>query len=726
MPASKKPPTDNAPDKRIPEALEGASKKTNKSEKTNSKGKEKVASKGSSGARSQTKSQAAATKSTSKAIIKKPPRDEFRIETLPTNRTSEKANTINLHAHARAMPRSSVTPHTTSTKTPTEQRTSVMPSTSTASRRLTKEGAARLAALRNPFASLSRAGSPSSSRPQPSQRPSQRYVQDNGLQQGQSLRTRPPSETPRDGARRREHEALEDRDSDRRHNDKYTIDQPRAEYEHRASGYSQEPRGLENSVYESGHQDDEDAGPVSREYQVSGTSERHRHFGQLPLSRRDQYTQEGAMSVRGEAAPNTSMYSQYGADDMLDYSSQPRARAHALAYADDSENYQQDLDHQHREEPTHYSDHDIAEPFDNGGSRTPYDNHTEDPYSPLAGTTPIEYSRRGVFPQAPPHEHVPQQDQRVTRCRSSSEVSYEERGLQQRPTQRRRTTRSPSLASGRQSSSPVPQDRADSDADNADANRFESDQRDYPKAQYAEKHQPGGRPKQGDYEEEARDIMGLAAVIFKGKIMAEYAYPSKLTERVWARTAWFHAAEKLSIELAPTAEALRLVAVYSWNLRGELKRAARGLVQGFYGFKPLVDPPSQLYNRQLAALLSRNRTFTYETINKESEEHEGLYESPLVQMIINLVFFKNATDDGVLLENVYQPFPLKGLALVLTAIQCAIDEWHSGVHSSVTFSENNYSSVYTKHIRELELFELASGEDRIVHEIRGGLSAHGR
>ncbi len=54
------------------------------------------------------------------------------------------------------------------------------------------------------------------------------------------------------------------------------------------------------------------------------------------------------------------------------------------------------------------------------------------------------------------------------------------------------------------------------------------------------------------------------------------------------------------------------VAVYSWNLRGELKRAARGLVQGFYGFKPLVDPPSQLYNRQLAALLSRNRTFTYE------------------------------------------------------------------------------------------------------------------
>lgn len=52
----------------------------------------------------------------------------------------------------------------------------------------------------------------------------------------------------------------------------------------------------------------------------------------------------------------------------------------------------------------------------------------------------------------------------------------------------------------------------------------------------------------------------------------------------------------------------------------------------------------------------------------KAEEHDGLYGASIIQMVINRVFFKNTTDDGVRLGDLYSPFPLPGLALILTAV----------------------------------------------------------
>lgn len=54
-----------------------------------------------------------------------------------------------------------------------------------------------------------------------------------------------------------------------------------------------------------------------------------------------------------------------------------------------------------------------------------------------------------------------------------------------------------------------------------------------------------------------------------------------------------------------------------------------------------------------------------------ADEHEGLYEAPVIQMVINRVFYKNASDDGIKLRHAYEPFPFKGLALVLTAVSAS-------------------------------------------------------
>ncbi|KAI0824460.1 hypothetical protein BC628DRAFT_1322945, partial [Trametes gibbosa] len=89
------------------------------------------------------------------------------------------------------------------------------------------------------------------------------------------------------------------------------------------------------------------------------------------------------------------------------------------------------------------------------------------------------------------------------------------------------------------------------------------------------------------------------------------------------------------------------------------------------------------------------------------------------------IFYKRASNDGVNLDTMYSPFPLRGIALIL-ALQCGLDEWQSGLRCNVDFAEDNYSSIYHTHIKELEAFEAASGVHKIVSDIQSRISKHGQ
>ncbi|KAI9069145.1 hypothetical protein FKP32DRAFT_1545651, partial [Trametes sanguinea] len=236
----------------------------------------------------------------------------------------------------------------------------------------------------------------------------------------------------------------------------------------------------------------------------------------------------------------------------------------------------------------------------------------------------------------------------------------------------------------------------------------------------------GSRPRMSDFEPDAQEITKLAAVYYKGRGAAEDAYPSKLTENTWAREAWYRASHKLDIELAPNSELIQVLTHYSWNLRGEIKTAARSSVPGVYKFKPIVTHDARIHNHNQAAHLRKARTFAYKDIGQHEEDHDGLYENDIIQMVVNQVFYKDAEDDGILLSTVYDPFPTRAVALVLTAIQCAIDEWSTGVHTNVKFTEDAYSNIYKDHLQDLQDFEAASGEDRILLQMRKEISQYGR
>ncbi|EIW74505.1 hypothetical protein CONPUDRAFT_160207 [Coniophora puteana RWD-64-598 SS2] len=96
-----------------------------------------------------------------------------------------------------------------------------------------------------------------------------------------------------------------------------------------------------------------------------------------------------------------------------------------------------------------------------------------------------------------------------------------------------------------------------------------------------------------------------------------------------------------------------------------------------------------------------------------------IYCGPVIQNLLNEVFFQDRDDDAIRCRDFYEPFPKLALALIMTAIDCAIDEWHTGKRGRITFSETAYRPVYKTYLEDLNRFEL----EGLQHNILGKLQA---
>ena len=57
------------------------------------------------------------------------------------------------------------------------------------------------------------------------------------------------------------------------------------------------------------------------------------------------------------------------------------------------------------------------------------------------------------------------------------------------------------------------------------------------------------------------------------------------------------------------------------------------------------------------------------------DEHHGFLKVPIIQKIINMMWFANKSDEGIKYHIWFKPFPLPTLALVLTAVSVVLHHW---------------------------------------------------
>ncbi|KAG2358204.1 hypothetical protein BDR07DRAFT_1220573, partial [Suillus spraguei] len=95
----------------------------------------------------------------------------------------------------------------------------------------------------------------------------------------------------------------------------------------------------------------------------------------------------------------------------------------------------------------------------------------------------------------------------------------------------------------------------------------------------------------------------------------------------------------------------------------------------------------------------------------------GLYKSELLQDGINIMWFANRIDEGVVYHKYFSPMPVQVVALILIAIECCIDEWLQGLKENIKFTSASYASVYKDHFGLLQHFHERTAPYKLLEKL---------
>ncbi|KAJ7056366.1 hypothetical protein C8F01DRAFT_368943 [Mycena amicta] len=213
--------------------------------------------------------------------------------------------------------------------------------------------------------------------------------------------------------------------------------------------------------------------------------------------------------------------------------------------------------------------------------------------------------------------------------------------------------------------------------------------------------------------EEEKELAMMAIDLLRCDITVNEAFPDHIQERQMVKKAYKASCNELEVPLRLTPLMYKVISGRFSHTRGELKNKARSIVEGGFGYKTGDNKKVIRHNRKLTEDLKEDLGFAY----KDPVARTGLYQHTVFQKVANAMYFANRRDEGPSHPEVFNPFPLKGLALILTAVECCIDEWATGTRVDIKFASAEYGSIYRAHITALEAFNIRGAQFQVVDKI---------
>lgn len=196
--------------------------------------------------------------------------------------------------------------------------------------------------------------------------------------------------------------------------------------------------------------------------------------------------------------------------------------------------------------------------------------------------------------------------------------------------------------------------------------------------------------------------------------MTRAPFPETLIiETKLAKDAWREASNMAELTIQLTPSLVKMMTRRTSQVCGELKTKMRVLTASFFGFRASRSIPAIKENRDLAESLKEGSRFVF----KDWETKSGIYKTDLIQSAINHMWFANRSDEGIVYAKYFDPLPVQTMALILTAIECCIDEWMTGVKEDIKFSSLAYSPVYLLHLNSLRRFDKWTAAYKLLGKI---------
>ncbi|KIK32086.1 hypothetical protein CY34DRAFT_38169, partial [Suillus luteus UH-Slu-Lm8-n1] len=230
------------------------------------------------------------------------------------------------------------------------------------------------------------------------------------------------------------------------------------------------------------------------------------------------------------------------------------------------------------------------------------------------------------------------------------------------------------------------------------------------------KHLDGSRHrvKVTDFDDVSKDILITAISVFRCLIVTQAPFPESIAvETSLGKEAWNEACQLRGINIKLMPAAIKMLLKRTSHVRGELKTKMWSLTRSFFGFRSSESREVIRRNRDLAESLKEGLSFVFKVCSAMT----GIYKTELIQDGINVMWFANRSDEGIIYNKYFNPMPIKVIALMLTAIECCIDEWMQGVKEDIKFTAAAYGSVYNNHLDSLQRFDQRTAPYKLFEKI---------
>ncbi|KAG2356708.1 hypothetical protein BDR07DRAFT_1533977, partial [Suillus spraguei] len=137
-----------------------------------------------------------------------------------------------------------------------------------------------------------------------------------------------------------------------------------------------------------------------------------------------------------------------------------------------------------------------------------------------------------------------------------------------------------------------------------------------------------------------------------------------------AKEAWHKACQIKGVNVKLTLSAVNMLSKCTSHMQGELKTKMCSLTGSFYGFQASNSMEVIRKNRDLAESLKSSLAFVF----KDWSLKLGIYKIELLQEGINLMWFMNRTDEGIVYHKYFNPMPVILAAGGNWMLQCSFNQ----------------------------------------------------
>ncbi|TCD64259.1 hypothetical protein EIP91_004328 [Steccherinum ochraceum] len=204
-----------------------------------------------------------------------------------------------------------------------------------------------------------------------------------------------------------------------------------------------------------------------------------------------------------------------------------------------------------------------------------------------------------------------------------------------------------------------------------------------------------------DHTPTSRAIFHKANTIFRVDLATREAFPDDALTHAQTLASWRQACEEMGDAFEPWKERdgsviKSIVGQRTSQLRGELVGRARAQVANIYELKPDVNLPEKV--KELVEMLTKDgKAFTY----GDPIRSTGLFANSIIPRLIADQWLSGAASkaEGLIYHEAFNPVPAPLIALVASAVFCALKDFDTGSRCDADKNPFAGGSVYEDNYR---------------------------